>query len=172
MKVYTGRIDTMAQEILESVTEEEDIEVLPEMAEEVRLDIASVLREYVRLDREITDRARDVISDRGLPYNQLHKIKYKLAEERGFGIGEDSVDYLSSQIIEMLLHTAHVEEVYAENHDLRRKMRPAMRRHMSMESDLEQEVRNRIKNLQEGTSDWKIEYDKVMEQLKDGKNLN
>ena len=45
------------------------------MVEEVELDIASILKEYNRMDREITDRGRDFIAERGLPYNQLFKIK-------------------------------------------------------------------------------------------------
>ena len=172
MKVYPGRIPAICKEIVEALMSESLIDVVPEMVGEVELDIQSILKEYNRLDREITDRARDIIAERGMPYNQLFKVKTRLAGERGFGIGDDSVDYLSSQVIEMLLHTAHVDEVYGEDHDLRRKMRPVFRRQMAVDSDLDVEVRNKIKNLQEGSSDWEIEYRKVMGQLKDARNLS
>ena len=92
MKVYPGRIQMICKEIVEALMSEELVEVIPEMVEEVELDIASILKEYNRMDREITDRGRDFIAERGLPYNQLFKIKTKLASERGFGIGDDAVD--------------------------------------------------------------------------------
>ena len=172
MKVYPGRIQIICKDIVEALMSESLIEVVPEMIEEVELDIASILKEYNRMDREITDRARDVIAERELPYSHLFKVKMRLSGERGFGIGDDAVDYLSSQVIEMLLHTAHVDEVFGEDNDLRRKMRPVFRRQMAVDSDLDVEVRNKIKNLQEGSSDWEIEYRKVMGEMKDAKNLS
>ena len=172
MKLYQGRIPQIAKDILEALTREEDIEVLPEEMAEVELDIGSVLKEYIRVEREITDRARDTIASRDLPYNQLSKIKGQLALERGFGINDEAVDYITSQIIEVLLHTVHVEEVYAEDHDLRRKMRPVLRRQMEVDTELDHEVRRRIKNLQEGTSTWETEYQKVMEDLKRNRKLD
>jgi len=171
MKVYIGRIPAMSHEILDSMINGEHIEVLPEMLGEVELDITSVLREYVRVERDITDRGRDMIADQGLPYNHLFKIKKRLAADSGFGIGDDSIDYLSTQIIELMLHTRHVDEVFSEDHEIRKTIRPMLRRHMAMDSELDMEVRNRIKNLQEGTSDWEVEYKKVMEQVKSAQKL-
>jgi hypothetical protein len=172
MKLYQGRIPQIAKEILEALVQEEDIEVLPEEMSEVELDIGSVLKEYLRVERDITDRARDIISNRDLPYNQLGKVKSQLAQERGFGLNDDAVDYITSQLIEVLLHSMHVEEVYSEDHELRRKMRPVLRRHMEVDTELDHEVRRRIKNLQEGTSTWETEYQKVMEDLKRTKKLD
>ncbi len=172
MKVYPGRIAIMCKEIVDALTTEEQIEVEQEMLEEVELDIASIFKEYIRTDREITDKGRDVIAERSLPYSHLFKVKARLATERGFGIGDDSVDYLTTQIIEMLLHTSHVEEVFAEDHELRRSMRPVLRRQMAVDSELDLEVRNRIKNLQEGSSDWEVEYRRVMGEMKEARNLS
>jgi hypothetical protein len=171
MKLYAGRIQAIAREIVEALAADGDIEVQPEQIEEVSLDIESVLKEYLRVDREVTDRARDVIATRNLPYNQLNKIKQQIADQRGFGLGEDSIDYLAKQAIEMLFHSHHVEEVFGEDHDLRRKMKPILKKHMAVDTELDQEVRGRIKNLQEGTSTWDIEYKKVMDELKRNRKL-
>ena len=46
-------------------------------------DIESVLKEYVRMDRECTDKAKDLLEQRKLPYGQFGKLKRTLAEERG-----------------------------------------------------------------------------------------
>ena len=37
---------------------------------------------------------------------------------------------------------------------------------MQVDEELDQEVRQRIKNLQEGTAAWDVEYAKVMDQIK------
>jgi hypothetical protein len=37
---------------------------------------------------------------------------------------------------------------------------------MAVDEELDAEVRQRIKNLEEGTATWEIEYNRVMEQIK------
>lgn len=171
MRLYPGKVSAIAKDMVDVLSANGDIEVLPEMVGEVVLDIESVLREYIRADREVTDRARDMISRDGLEFNQVNKIKQKLAEERGFGVGDRAVDYLTKQVIEALFHSRNVEEVYAEDHTLRKTLRDVMNRHLHVDDDLDQEVRRRIKNLQEGTQNWEVEYHKVMQDLKRLKGL-
>lgn len=171
MRLYPGKVTAIAKDMVDVLSANGDIEVLPDMVSEVVLDIESVLREYIRADREVTDRARDLISKDGLEFNQVNKIKQKLAEERGFGVGDRATDYLTKQVIEALFHSRHVEEVFAEDHTLRKTLRDVMNRHLHVDDDLDQEVRRRIKNLQEGTQNWEVEYHKVMQDLKRLKGL-
>ena len=171
MRLYPGKVSAIAKDMVDVLSASGDIEVLPELVGEVVLDIESVLREYIRADREVTDRARDLISRDGLEFNQVNKIKQKLAEERGFGVGDRALDYLTKQVIEALFHSRHVEEVFAEDHQLRKTLRDTMNRHLHVDDDLDQEVRRRIKNLQEGTQNWEVEYHKVMQDLKRLKGL-
>ena len=42
---------------------------------------------------------------------------------------------------------------------------------MEVDTDLDREVRSKIKNLEEGTSDFEIEYARVMGQMKQRKRL-
>jgi hypothetical protein len=166
MKLYPGKIPMMAQEIATALTVGGDIEIREEQRNEVELDVASVLREYVRVEREVTDQARDLIARRELDFTSLSKLKQRIADERGFGLEEDAVEYIVVQVIEMLLHSVHVEEVFAEDNVLRRKMAEVLRRYMNVDNDLDKEVRRRIKNLQEGTTGWEIEYRRLMEDLR------
>ncbi len=172
MRLYPGKVSAIATDMVQGLVANGDIEVSPDMTAEVVLDIESVLREYIRADREITDRARDIISKDGLEFNQVNKIKTKLAIERGFGVGEAAVDYLTRQIIEALFHSRHVEEVFAEDHTIRKTLRDVLNRHLHVDDDLDQEVRRRIKNLQEGTQAFEVEYSKVMQDLKRLKGLD
>lgn len=172
MKLYSSRIPSIASEVVDALMADGDIEVIEEQIDEVRLDVESVLKEYIRMERQVTESARSMIADKNLPYNQLHKIKHQIAAKQGFGLGDEAVDYITSQIIEVLLHSNHVEEVFGEDHDLRRKMRPVLRSQLDLDSDLDQEVRSKIKNLEEGTSTFDIEYRRVMEEVKHKKGLD
>lgn len=172
MRLYPGKVPAIAKELVDALVQHGDIEVDPELVSEVVIDMESVLREYIRADREVTDRAREMISRDGLEFSQVNKIKTRLADERGFGVGERALEYLTRQMTEALFHSRNVEEVFAEDHALRKTMRDVLHRHTGVDDDLDQEVRKRIKNLQEGTSSWEVEYAKVMGDLKRLKGLD
>ncbi len=48
----------------------------------------------------------------------------------------------------------------------------ACKNHMQVDEELDEEVRRRIKNLEEGTSTWEVEYGKVLDQIKRNRGLD
>lgn len=164
MRLFPGKVAAAAGEIIKDLTSAGDIEV--SNAQEAQLDVEAVLKEYLRMDHELTDRAKDLLDERKLPYGQFFKVKRSLAEEREFAVGDEAVGWIANQILEAFMHSPHVDEVYADDATLRRKIRDLLVKHMSMDEQLDEEVRRRIKNLEEGTATWEIEYAKVMEQMK------
>lgn len=164
MRLYSGKIPVVSSELIRTLTEAGDIEV--NNAAEAELDVGAVLKEYLRVDRELTDKAKDVMEARGLDYGQFGKIKRSLAEEKDFGLGEEAITWIATQLLETFMHSPHVDEVYADDATLRRRMRDVLRKHMAVDEELDAEVRQRIKNLEEGTSAWELEYGRVMEQIK------
>jgi hypothetical protein len=169
MRLFSGKVSIIAREICEVLTRNQEIEVTDK--EEVILDIEAVLKEYLRLEREIVERVKDLLESRKLPYAQFGRLKKQVAEERGIGIGEDSIDHICTQVIGSFMHSVHVEEVFGEDHDLRRKMAIVLRKHMAVDEEVDRETREKIKNLEEGTRTWEIEYQKVMEQIKRKRGL-
>ncbi|MEC9442793.1 MAG: DUF507 family protein [Myxococcota bacterium] len=171
MRLYEGLIPTISQELARALAEEEELlEVEPRNMAELELDIQAVLKEYVRQEREIYNLARDMAAQRGGRGN-VHKLKKQLARERKFKIGDESLEYIVRQLIEAFFHSAFVEEVYGEDNELRRTITPVLKKHMEQESEVHKEVRSKIKNLEEGSAAWDIEYQKVMERLKRTKKL-
>ncbi|MFW5876583.1 MAG: DUF507 family protein [Myxococcota bacterium] len=170
MKLYSGKIPVIAEDIIRSLTEAGDVEV--EADEEARLDIEAVLKEYVRLDREIVDEAKNRMESRGLGYSHLGKMKAQVAKERAAPQSDEILPYLIDQILNMLFHSNHIEEIYADDVELRKKLTPILRKHMEVESELDKEVRSKIKNLQEGTATFEIEYSRVMDQIKRKRGLS
>jgi hypothetical protein len=155
--------------MLKALVDANDIEC--ESPDEVRKDIESVLNQYIRDEQEISDRARDLAAQRGLPPVEAARIKRLIADERKIKIGDDAIDYLLDQLVEMLMHSNNVDEVFAEDYELRRKMRDPLRKQAAEEEELQQEVRGRLKHVQEGTALWEVEYRRMMEDLKRRKGL-
>lgn len=169
MRLYSGKIPTIAGEIVKVLVESGDIAVSDRG--EAEMDAQAVLKEYLRLDREITERAKDVLQKRGLPYEQFGKVKRTLAHEKGMGLGEEGLEWMTNQMIESFMQSPHVEEIFAEDGVLRKRMADVLKKHMLVDEELDEEVRRKIKNLEEGTATWEIEYTKVLDQMKRNRGL-
>ena len=171
MRIYRERIAPISADVVKALQAAELIELLPDMVPEVELDIASVLSEYRRSDYELTEKARDQVAARGLDYSHTHKLKGQLAKKANFGIGDDAIEWIVQQMLEMLIQSRNVEEIFGEDHELRRLIAPILRKELGIGNELDREVKRRIKNLEEGTSDYDVEYQRTMERLKQAKRL-
>jgi hypothetical protein len=171
MRIYRERVSTIAGQLVEALLAEELIEVDAALREEVELDLASVLSEYRRMDQELSESAKDLVANRNLDYSYTQKFKSQLAQQKGFGLGDDGLEWIITQMVEILLQSKHVDEVYGEDHDLRRVIAPVLRKELGVEQNLDAEVKKRLKNLAEGTSDYDIEYQRTLEQIRKAKRL-
>jgi len=169
MKLYSAKIPIIAREVITECVDTDQIEV--NNREEAELDIQSVLKEYLRTDRELTEKAKDLMESRNLPHGNFGKLKHAMAEDKGFGLGEEGILYMINQILETFMQSKFIDEIYASDSDMRKTMKTIFHRHMMVDEELDVEVRKRIKNLQEGTSNWDIEYSKVMNQIRQTRGL-
>jgi len=170
MRLFSGKIPTISEEIVRLLTTDGDVET--EHPNEVVLDIESVLKEYLRYERSVGEEAKNRLEARALPYAQLGKIRSQVARERGAPQQDDILPYLVDQILELLFHSNHVEEIYGDDPVLRKKITVILRKHMDVGGELDEEVRSKIKNLEEGTASFEIEYQRVMGELKRKKGLS
>lgn len=171
MKLFIGKVPAMAQELVQALMNEGRLEVEPEEVVEVVKDIESVLKEYIRLDKEITEKAREIVSAQKRDYTEVPKVKMQIARERNVGIGEQAIEYIISQIIEALIHSRHVSEVYGADNEIALVISPILKKYLTADEELDLEVRKRIKNLKEGSTAWEIQYRKVMEELRRSKGF-
>jgi len=169
MRLYNTKVPLVATEIVRTLSADQSIAV--SNAAEAELDVQAILKEYLRLDRELTDKAKDLVAQKGLPYEQYGRIKKVMAQEKKFAYGEDGLEWITTQIIEAFMNSPHIDEVYVEDAALRRAMAQILRKHMQADDELDAEVRRRIKNLEEGSATWDVEYQKAMEQIKRNRGL-
>jgi hypothetical protein len=170
MKLYKAKVPVIARDIIAQLSDGGDIEVSD--GEEAEKDIQSVLEEYRRLDREVIEAAKDQLEKRGLDHGMFGRVRRAVAEQRDHGLGDDGIVWMCSQILETFMQSSFVEEIFASDGELRRKMTQILKRHMMVDNELDEEVRKRIKNLQEGSTNWDVEYAQVMDQIKRKRGLD
>jgi uncharacterized protein len=169
MRLHATKLPQLSRDILDALLSAKAIET--ESPAEVRTDIEAVLSQYLHDEQQITERAKDVLSTRGLPQSELSRIRRLVAEERKIQIGEEAIDYILDQLVEILMHSNSVDEVWSEDFELRRHMREPLRKHANIEDQLQAEVRGKLKHVQEGSALWEVEYRRMLEDMKRRKGL-
>ncbi len=170
MRLHSARVPGIARQMVDLLIQAKDIET--EAPREVQADLEAVLAQYVRDEQEVTERARDLVATRGMAAGEVARTKRLLAEQRGMKVGDEALDYLLGQLIEMLMMSTNVEEVYAEDVALRRQLRAPLRKEMDADDALEKEVRANLKHVREGTSTWDVEYRRMVEEVKRRRGLD
>lgn len=170
MRLFSGKITPLSEEIVKALADGGDVEV--EDRKEVVRDIESVFSNYLTIDREVMDKAKTTLEQRGLPQSEFGRIRKIIAEQKGIKVGDDMLDHLLDQCIEMLMHSNNVGEVFGGDHDLRRRMRPILKKYLAADEELEAEVRSKLKHVQEGTRTWEVEYKRIMGDIQRRKGLS
>lgn len=172
MRLYSGQVRVIAREILDDLVKAAAVEIDEGREEDARLDLEAVLKEYIRVDRELSEQARDLVRERGMGNSAFAKTKRQLAKQIEFKVGEDAMTWIIDQCIEMLLYTDNIAEVFSDDLALRVIVRAVLRRYDDTETELDREVRGKLKHLEEGSTSWDIEYQRAMDNIKRTKGLN
>jgi hypothetical protein len=163
MWLTRGKLPALSSAIVKALVDEELIET--ESPSGVQADILAVLEQYVRDEHDISSKARDLAAARNAPATEVSRIRKELARQQGVGIGEDSMDYLLAQFVEMLMHSGNVDEIFAQDHQLKLAMRTPLRNEQAAAEQMEDTLRKRLKHVQEGSAEWEIEYQRMREEV-------
>src|SRR5262249_34677849 len=128
MRLYSGKIPSVGAEIVKALVEAGDIAGADRA--EAEMGVQAVRKGHLRVDREITEKAKDLLQKRNLPYEQFGKIKRALAGEKAFGLGEEGLDWMTTQMIESFMQSPHIEEIFVEDTVLRKRMTEILKKHM------------------------------------------
>lgn len=169
MRLFAAKVPAISQECTRALLAAGDIET--ESPKEVEADIAAVLNQYLAAEKDVNERTKDLLEKTGRGMSEYGRVRVQIAESKGIKVGDEALDYVLDQIVAVFQHSAHVEEIFAEDVEMRRKMRVVFRKHLVSESDLEEEVKAQLRHVQPGTPLWDIEYSRVMDQVKRKKGL-
>ncbi len=169
MRLHAAKVPQIAADMVKALLVSGEVE--SESPKEVALDIESVLNQYISDEQAVSEQAKSMLAARGLPQTDFNRIRKLVAEERKIKLGEDAIDYLLDQLLEMLMHSTNVDEIFVEDYVLRRKMRDPLRRQFAEDEEIEQQIRGQLKHVQEGTSVWEVEYRRMADEIKRRKGL-
>jgi uncharacterized protein len=163
MWLTRAKLPALASSILKALLDGELLET--EQPQGVQNDLLAVLEQYLKDEHDISTRARDLAAARGTPASEINRLRRELAKQQGVGVGEDAMDYLLAQFVEMLLHSGRVDEIFGQDHELKLAMRTPLRKEQAAAEQMEEVVRKRLKHVEEGSSQWEIEYQRLREEV-------
>jgi len=171
MRLYPKVIPAIAREVIQTLTREGDIEVETLRIADAEMDMAAIMREYLAAEERVNQATKEALERRGYDHSRFNAVKREMADVRGFKMGDEGIEYVIGQMIEFLLISRNVEEVYSEDNNLRRKIVGIFKKHLDVDAELDREARARMKNLQEGTAEWDVEYGRTLDQLRRARGL-
>ena len=171
MKLYRAKIPIIAHDVIKLLTEEGDIDVLPDNREEAEKDLVAIMEEFSRQDYAFRNRIKDHMADQRLPYDSYGKVRSQMAEETSHPTGNDVERFLTRQIIENLMISNFIDEVYSDDRSIHRKVIAMLRSHHVDEREIREEAQAHIKNVREGTVDYQIALDDAIRQVRKKRGL-
>jgi len=171
MRLYPKVIPTIAREIVQTLMQDGDCEIETLRISDAEMDAAAVMKEYLAAEERVNAATREALERRGYDHSRFAQVKREMADVRGFKMGDEGIEYVIGQIIEQLLVSRNVEEVYADDQTLRKKIFGIFRKHLDVDEEIDREARARLKHLQEGTGAWEVEYQKTIDLLRRSRGL-
>ncbi|HEX3345234.1 MAG TPA: DUF507 family protein, partial [Polyangiaceae bacterium] len=138
---------------------------------EVVLDVEAVLKNYLSMEKEVNDKTRELLERTGRGNDSYSRVREQIADSKGIKVGDETLDYLLDQVVEMFGHSKNVDEIYAQDVELRRKMAPIFKKHMAVDAAIDAEVRAQLRHVREGTREYDVEYARILEQVKRKKGV-
>jgi len=171
MKIYRKVIPKIAKDIVRSLLAARAIEVEDGRRDEAELDVAAVLVEYMNEIDQLNTDARETLQRHNMPIEMLGRVKRTIAENRKIVTGDEALEHVLQRVVEGLFDSKNIQEVFAEDHELNKMIQDSMNKYIGVDEELDREVRGRLKNLREGTSEWEIEYGRLIDQMRHAKSL-
>ena len=171
MRIYPKVIPIISREVIQKLMQDGDIEVETLRIADAEMDMSAIMREYLANEERVNQATREALERRGYDQSKFNQVKREMADVRGFKMGEEGIEYVINQMIEFLLISRNVEEVFAADNVIRQKVFAVMKKHLDVDDEIDREARARLKHLQEGTSAFDIEYNKTVEQIRRARGL-
>lgn len=156
MKLYRARIPQIADKCIEVLEDAGHIEITPGRRPEAVADLEAIMEDYLRRDSQLRESTRDRMAEEGISYDQYGRTRARMAGQMEHPTGDDVERFLVRQFIEMMLNSPNVDEVFAEDAILYRKLMEVIQAFDVDEDAIRDEARSKIKNVAEGTMEYEI----------------
>ena len=171
MRLYPKVIPIISREVVQRLMQDGDVEVETMRIADAEMDLSAIMREYLAAEERVNQATREALERRGYDASKFNQVKREMADVRGFKMGDEGIEYCINQMLEFLLISRNVEEVFSADTVMRSKVFQSMKKHLDVDDEIDREARTRLKHLQEGTSAFEVEYNKTVEQIRRARGL-
>jgi hypothetical protein len=135
MRLSPKVVPSISRQAIELLMQEGDIEVERVRIADAEMDLSAIMREYLTNEERVVQATREALERRGQDNSKFEQTKREMADLRGFKTGDEGIEYVIGQMIEFLLISRNVEEVFAGDEVLRGKLRAVMSRLLALEPE-------------------------------------
>src|SRR5207245_5417359 len=118
------------REVVQTLMQDSDVEVETMRIADAEMDMAAIMKEYLAAEERVNAATREALERRGYDQSKFNQVKREMADVRGFKMGDEGIEYVINQMIEFLLISRNVEEVFAPDNTLRQMIFSIMKRHL------------------------------------------
>src|SRR5512141_2010540 len=142
MRLYPKVSPTIAREVVQTLMQDGDVEVETLRIADAEMDMAAIMKEYLAAEERVNAATREALERRGYDHSKFNQVKREMADVRGFKMGDEGIEYVINQMIEFLLISRNVEEVFAADNVLRQKILAVMKKHLDVDDEIDKEARS------------------------------
>ncbi len=133
MRLAPRVIPAISRETIQQLMQDGDIEVEPMRVADAEMDLSAIMREYLTNEERVNQATREALERRGYDQSRFDQVRREMADARGFKMGDEGVAHVVNQMIEFLLLSRNVEEVFAGDDVLRPKVLAVMKKYLDLE---------------------------------------
>ena len=130
MRLDPKLIPVISRETIQLLMQDGDIEVERMRIADAEMDLSAIMREYLTNEERVNQATREALERRGFDSSKFDQVKREMADVRGFRMGGEGIEFVITQMIEFLLMSRNVEEVFAADDVLRPKVLSVMKKHL------------------------------------------
>jgi uncharacterized protein len=130
VKLSPKAIPLVSREAIQQLMQDRAIEVEPMRVADAEMDLSAIMREYLTNEERVNQATREALERRGYDQSKFDQVKREMADIRGFKMGDEGIESVVDQMVEFLLISRNVEEVFAADDTLRPTIFAAMKKHL------------------------------------------
>src|SRR4051794_4866856 len=144
MKLYPKIIPSIARDVIATLMADGDVEVETMRVADAEMDMAAILKEYLASEERVNQATREALERRGYDHSRFNTVNREMADVRAFKMGDEGLDYITNPMIEFLLTSRKVEEVFAGDHGIRKNISQVFKNPLDVDGETDPDARSRL----------------------------
>ena len=105
-------------------------------------------------------------------YQMTSQIRRQVARDRGIILdNENRLRDIARKMTEAIWSSDAFSEVFAEDESLRKFIRLVFEHHLAVEERLREEAKKRIRNVEFGSTEYEVQFRRVMDELREREGM-